>query len=128
MWVQFTYHWENSAPVYTVKTSDERELNYALNLKSVSYLITKVSGTHSIPVSYEYNKDLLVKKILPEGRFVGILYEGRKVKSLMGPNPSSGIPEATYTFTYGKEYTDSFDALGIKTRYIYDNRSQLTTY
>ena len=64
--------------------------------------------------------------MLPEGRFVEITYQDSKVQALKGPNAQSGESETAYSFFYGKDYTDAFDAMGIRTRYIYDKRCQLT--
>jgi len=48
-----------------------------------------------------------------------------KVKALKGPNPQSGAAEIECSFHYGNGYTDVFNAVGVKTRYIYDSRFQL---
>jgi len=122
-WIHFSYELaENKSQVY-ITTSDNRELTYQF----VANQLTHVSGSHSIPVIYDYDSNLLVKKVLPEGRFVEIAYQDGKVQTLKGPHAQSGKAEIAHTFSYGKDYTDAVDAMGIKTRYIYDKRSQLTT-
>jgi RHS repeat-associated protein len=121
-WIHFSYEFgENKSQVY-ITTSDNRELTYHF----ITDQLTQVSGSHSIPVTYEYDGNFLVKKILPEGRFVEIAYQDERVQALKGPHAQSGKAEIAHTFSYGKDYTDALDAMGIKTRYIYDKRSQLT--
>lgn len=122
-WIHFSYEFgENKSQVY-ITTSDNRELTYHF----IADQLTQVSGSHSIPMTYEYDGSSLVKKILPEGRFVEIAYQDERVQALKGPDAQSGKAEIAHTFSYGKDYTDAFDAMGVKTRYIYDKRSQLTT-
>ena len=122
-WIHFSYEFaENKSQVY-ITTSDNRELTYHFVAWNQ---LTQVNGSHSIPVTYEYDGNFLVKKILPEGRFVEIAYQDGKVQALKGPHAQSGKAEIAHTFSYGKDYTDVFDAMGVKTRYIYDKRSQLT--
>lgn len=121
-WFRFLYEFaENKSQVH-ITTSDDRELTYQF----VAGQLTQVSGSHSIPITYEYDSNLLVKKILPEGRFVEITYQEGKVQTLKGSHAQSGKAEIAHAFSYGKDYTDVFDAMGIQTRYIYDKRSQLT--
>jgi YD repeat-containing protein len=120
-WIRFSYEFgENKSQVY-ITTSDSRELIYHF----VAGQLTHVSGSHSIAMTYEYDDNLLIKKGLPEGRFVEIVYQEGKVQALKGPHAQSGKAEIAHAFSYGKSYTDVFDAMGIKTRYIYDKRSQL---
>lgn len=78
-----------------------------------------------MPTSYEYD-GVLIKKTLPEGRFLEIDYQDGKVKSLNSPNSQSGKAEIVHSFSYGNGYTDVFNAAGLKTRYIHDKRFQLT--
>jgi hypothetical protein len=78
-----------------------------------------VEGSHVFSISYCY-EDALVKKILPEGRFTEVEYENGKVKCLKEPHPQSGKAEITHSFAYGQDYTDVFNAMGVKTRYICD--------
>jgi RHS repeat-associated protein len=121
-WIHFSYELaENKSQIY-VTTSDNKELTYHF----IANQLTHVSGSHYIPITYEYDSHLLVKKVLPEGRFVEIAYQDGKVQALKGPHALSGKAEIAHTFSYGKDYTDVFDAMGIKTRYIYDKRFQLT--
>ena len=121
-WINFCYKLNESKSLISIKTSDDRELVYHLSGNQLIH----VNGSHSIPISYEYDRSLLVKKLLPEGRFVEIAYQEGKVQALKGPHAQSGKAEIAYAFSYGTDYTDAFDAMGIKTRYIYDKRSQLT--
>lgn len=120
-WIHLSYELtENKSQVY-ITTSDDKELTYYF----IANQLTHVNGSHSIPMTYEYDGNLLVKKVMPEGRFVEIAYQGGKVQALKGPHAQSGKAEIAHAFSYGKDYTDVFDAMGIKTRYIYDKRSQL---
>ncbi len=121
-WIHFSYEIAENHSQVEITTSDNRELTYHF----VANQLTHVSGSHSIPVTYEYDSNLLIKKVLPEGRFVEIAYQDGKVQTLSGPDAQSGRPEIAHIFSYGKGYTDVFDAIGVKTRYVYDKRSQLT--
>ena len=77
-WIHFSYEFgENKSQVY-ITTSDNKELTYHF----VANQLTQVSGSHSIPVTYEYDGNFLVKKILPEGRFVEIAYQDGRVQAL----------------------------------------------
>ncbi len=121
-WIHFSYEFAENTSRVQITTSDNKELIYQF----IAGNLTHISGTHSIPVTYEYDAHLLVKKELPEGRFVEITYHDGKVLALKGPNAQSGKAEIVHTFSYGKDFTDVFDVMGIKTRYTYDKRSQLT--
>ncbi len=121
-WIHFSYIFTAHSAEVHITTSDQRELTYQF----VENQLTRVYGSHSIPVTYEYDGPFLVKKVLPEGRFVEIAYQDGKVQALKGPNAESGKAEIAHTFSYGEGYTDVFDAMGVKTRYRYDERSQLT--
>lgn len=121
-WIHFSYEFGKDKSRVHIETSDNRELSYDF----IANQLTFVTGSHSIPITYEYKDNILVKRILPEGRFVEINYQDRKVLTLNGPHAQSGKPETVHYFSYGKNYTDVFDAMGIKTRYHYDKRSQLT--
>ena len=123
-WIQLSYEFQQTDCRVHIETSDRRELNYHFILLNGSYQLIKVEGSHCLPIAYEY-KDILVKKILPEGRFIEIDYQDGKVKSLKGPNSKTGKAEILHSFSYNAIYTDVFNAMGIKTRYIYDTRSQL---
>lgn len=122
-WIHFSYEFSKDKSLVVIKTSDHREFSYHF----FSNQLIHVNGSHSIPISYKYNGDFLVKKVLPEGRFVEVVYQDGKVQSLKGPHAHSGKSEMVHSFSYGKDYTDVFNAMGIKTRYIYDKRFQLTT-
>ena len=124
-WLHLTYDLQDKGCQVHIKTSDFRELTYHLELQNNLYQLTRVEGSHCIPISYEY-QEALTKKVLPERRFVEIEYQDGKVKSLKGPHPQSGKVTVFQTFSYGKHHTDVFNAIGVKTRYIYDNRFQLT--
>lgn len=124
-WIHLAYEFQETGCQVHIETSDARKLIYHLALDNGTYYLTKVEGSHCTPITYEYS-DVLVKKILPEGRFIEIDYQDGKVKSLKGPNPQTGKAESIYSFVYGAGYTDIFNAMDIKTRYIHDKRLQLT--
>lgn len=123
--IQLSYIFQETGCQLYIETSDSRSLTYNFELEDGIYQLIKVEGSHSIPIAYEYD-EVLVKKALPEGRFVEIEYEDGKVKHLKGPNILTGKSEIFHSFSYGTGYTDVFNALGVKTRYFYDKRSQLT--
>lgn len=124
-WIRFIYNFQKNHCDIHLETSDVKTLSYNFQLENGLYQLKKINGSHLIPISYEYN-GVLVKKILPEGRFTEIEYQNRKVKALKGPHPISGHPIVTSSFFYGKDYTDVWNVLKIKTRYAYDKRLQLT--
>lgn len=124
-WIHFSYDFQEVGCLVHLESSDSREINYSFVLDNELYQLTKVQGSHCIPVHYEYN-EALCKKCLPEGRFVEIEYHEGRVKSLKGPNAQSGQSEVFYSFSYESDCTDVLDALGAKSKYLYDKRFQLT--
>lgn len=125
-WIHFNYELQENDCQVHIKTSDARELTYHFALINGVYQLVHVKGSHCLPVAYEYNNTTLVKKTLPEGRFIEIDYQDSKVKFLKGLNSQTGKAEIVHSFSYEAGYTDVFNAIGIKTRYLYDKRSQLT--
>ncbi len=125
-WIYFTYVFHDNECRVQIETSDAKSLIYYLLLENNIYRLTKVEGSHVIPATYSY-QDVLVKKSLPEGRFLEIDYENGKVKFLKGPHPQTGYPSIIYSITYGSDFTDVFNALGHKVRYFYDKCLQLTS-
>ncbi len=123
-WLHFSYEFKEKGCVVTIETSDARELHYHFVLADKNYRLTHVSGSHCMPTSYEYEGEL-IRKNLPEGRFIEAEYSEGKVVALKRPNALSGKEEILHSFSYGDGYTDVFDAMGIKTRYIYDAYFQL---
>ncbi len=123
-WIHFSYEFQKNSCQVHIEASDARELNYRFVLVNDFYKLIQIEGSHCLPTTYEYN-EVLVKKTLPEGRFIEIDYQDGKVKFLKGPNAQTGKSEIVHSFAYEIGYTDVFNALGIKTRYIYDKRSQL---
>ncbi len=124
-WIRLDYVFHKTGCQVHIATSDVRKLVYHFTLDNGMYQLIQVEGSHCLPVSYEYNK-ALIKKMLPEGRFVEVDYKDGKVKALKGPNSDSGKAEIVHSFTYGDGYTDVFNARGVKIRYVYDKRFQLT--
>lgn len=125
-WIRFSYEFHEDACQVHIETSDVKILTYHFALEDSTYQLKKVEGSHIIPIAYDY-REALIRKSLPEGRFIEIEYENGKVKTLKSPHPLLGKSEITHSFVYGKDYTDVFDALGTKTRYLYDKNLHLTT-
>ncbi len=64
---------------------------------------------------------------MPEGSFIQVDYDSNgRVKSLKGPHPSSGMPYVISSFRYDKGYTEVSNAMGLNTRYRFDEKMQLT--
>jgi RHS repeat-associated protein len=125
-WISFSYHVRESECQIHAKTSDNRKINYHFILsKNNRDQLMKVSGSHSYSVYYQY-KDALVKKVLPEGRFLEIDYENDKVVALRMPNAQSGLSEVFFSFSYETGHTDVLNGLGLKTRYVFDQHFRLT--
>ena len=136
-WIHLTYHFQETGCRIHMKTSDARELIYHFARNEgvyQSYQLIKVEGSHCMPISYAYDQgkaQALIKKMLPEGRFLEIEYQDGKVKSLKRPQDiTTDTPDASaivQSFHYEKDHTDVCNAIGVKTRYVYDKRLQLTT-
>jgi RHS repeat-associated protein len=123
-WIHFTYDFKETGCQVHIETSDVKSLTYSLvNVNGVEQL-RRIEGSHCVPVSYEYNQ-YLTKKILPEGRFIEIEYQEGKVKCVKSPKTQPGSASTDCSFFYGKDYTDVVNAMGVKTRFLYDNRLQL---
>lgn len=135
-WIHLDYKRQGSDYLITAFTSDERTIEYHVQQLddkkgNVTYALTEVKGSHLIPSEYQYQLHdgcwALTKKLLPEGHFVEIDYDKQgRVHSLKSPHPTSGHPEVNCSFVYGKGCADVFDAAGTKTRYLFDDRCQLT--
>ena len=125
-WIHFTYDFYPSGCIVHLETSDAKSLTYTLARKGDLYQLTQVEGSHLLSTAYTYQDETLVRKTLPEGRFLEIEYADGKVSALKNPHPLTRAAETLYTFSYGHGYTDCFNALGIKTRYHYDKRDHLT--
>lgn len=130
-WIRFCYDFLSTGCLITVTSSDHKTLLYTFErqnngLKS-RFVLKEVSGSHTIPCTYKYAADYqLIKKNLPEGRFLEIEYnKNGLVKAFKEPSALSGNPETTYEFSYGDGFTDAFDASGKKRRYVYDTRRRL---
>ena len=133
-WIRLSYDFNPKGYRITVTTSDEKKLTYEFERLTIGkqsiFVLKEVKGNYGIPVSYDYaikgSNCFLIKKRLPEGRFLEIEYDDvGRVKTLKGPSALSGKPEIVYSFTYGDKFTDVSNAAGIKTRYRYDERFQL---
>ncbi len=134
-WIHFDYELQGNSYLVKLSTSDEKTVNYHFSLLSLpngfkTYVLTQINGSHIISCSYEYevngNLCTLVKKIFPDGSFKEINYdqEGR-VKGIKEPALLPNQTKVKYAFHYAKNYTDVFDATGLKTRYLYNEHSQL---
>jgi len=119
-WIRFTYDFQEAEFQVHMETSDARKLTY----RFTNDQLTHVEGSHCRSIAYDY-KGALTKKILPGNRFIEIDYQDGKVKSLKSPDAQTGKAALAYTFSYGSDYTDVYNAIGMKTRYVYDKRFQL---
>ena len=131
-WVKFSYVFQKTGCQVDLLASDEKTVQYTFEKVGGPYRLTKVQGSRLLPTAYSYagqgNKTFLTKKILSEGHFLEIEYdEAGRVKTLKEPEVLTGQPEITHQFSYGNGFTDTFNALGFKTRYIYDKRLQITS-
>jgi YD repeat-containing protein len=133
-WLRFTYQFHPKGCRLEITSSDEKTLTYELEKTQTNgkthFALKSVQGSHSLPISYNYktsgNHYLLTQKILPEGRFLEIDYDGQaRVKALKSPGAQSGKSTLLYGFSYEDTFTDVVNAENIKTRYRYDDRLQL---
>jgi len=124
-WIQIAYDFSSDDCQVELTSSDNKQISYRFVRLGDRYQLVSVEGSHCIPTTYEYEK-ALTKKILPQGRFVAVEYTGDKVASIKLPHPMTGEEQTTYTFSYGTQYTDFFDAHRIRTRYRYDKNKRLS--
>jgi len=116
-----------------VETSDDKTVDYHFQKDSSGYpLLTEVDRSHKPQLLYHYqvvdNRALLLKKILPEGRFVQVDYymdgENRyKVRSVATPDGVGGTM-ATY-FSYEDKSTEVCGPGSCKRRYCFNEEFQL---
>lgn len=134
--IQFDYEFTGDQCLIKATTSDERTLEYhfkKVQLATHSYFILKsISGSHGIPVSYEYEIKngiyVLTKKNLLEGRAFFVEYDDiGRVKNLKEPIAGPDDSEIVQRFIYGDKFTDCFNAKNLKTRYIYDVQQRITS-
>lgn len=124
-------HIKSSSYTITLETSDARSLQYRFEKQGSLILLKEVSGSHCIQTSYDYlvngKNCALIRKRLPEGRFLEIDYDSLGcVASLKHPHPLNGQAFIAKRFEYGKGFTDVSNSSGVKTRYSYDDKLQLT--
>lgn len=125
--IHSSVHFRYNSNTLTLETSDHRTLSYTFEIQGDLTLLKNVSGSHCISCTYDYQNGDLIRKRLPEGRFLEITYDSHgRVSTLKKPHPETGKPFTAAQFQYGKGYTDVINALGIKTRYFYDEREELT--
>lgn len=133
-WIRLAYAFSPQRCSITLTTSDEKTLTYAFERlqagKDAHLVLKEVKGSYGIPCSYDYivrkKQCFLIRKNLPEGRFLEIEYDNTgRVKTLKGPSGASGKSELIHQFAYGDKWTDVTNAGNIKTRYHYDDRLQL---
>lgn len=101
-----------------------------------SHLLKQIVMPDGNSIHYRYDDqnfnatDTLVRKDLPEGRFLQIEYRkintSNKVSSLLAPLGNSQTPQTKYRFTYGATFTDVYDAVGNHTRYEFDQNKRIT--
>ena len=103
-WIKIQY--ENGVHV---ETSDGKTVDYHFEKDlSGAYLLTEVQRSHKPLLQYQYqvvdNHPLLVKKTLPDGRFVQVDYHNdhqHKVRSVTIPAGSSGTTSAQFSYEDG---------------------------
>ncbi len=130
-WIKFTYH-----RLIQVEASDGQGLIYSTHGRPPGlYLISDVRKADKQIVSYHYDqvdgKALLIRKNLPEGRFVQIDYfkdqaNLYKVKSLVLSCPDGTEGNSALHFAYENKATLVVGPARRKTVYRYDNQFQLT--
>ncbi len=91
-----------------VETSDGKTVDYHFQQDSSgAHLLTAVERSHKPPVQYQYqvvdNHALLVRKILPEGRFVQVDYytdkaNQNKVRSVTIPTGQNGMTGVHFSY------------------------------
>lgn len=93
---------------------------------SIKTRIRKITPSHAVPVSYEYNHSFfLEKKVLPEGRFLEIKYKSSK-KSFGRVSYLKNPLGLAYTFDYDLDLgrTSVTDAENNLTKYCYDKKTK----
>jgi hypothetical protein len=116
-----------------VQTSDGKTLEYHFQPDpSGAHLLTKVNRSDKPLLQYQYqvvdNHPLLLKKTLPEGRFVQIDYytdqaNQHKVRSVT--TPTSTHQTTSTQFSYGDNYTQVHGPGNRKTTYKFNHNLQL---
>lgn len=116
-----------------VETSDGKTVDYHFQQDSSgAHLLTEVNRSDKPHLQYQYqvvdNHALLLKKTLPEGRFVQIDYytdkaNQHKVRSVTTPASSRGT--ASTQFSYGDNYTEVDGPGNRKAVYRFDDNLQL---
>jgi RHS repeat-associated protein len=134
-WISFTYSIENKQYMVAITSSDNQQIEYQFEKVQFSnnltnYTLTNIKGSHVIPISYQYQENgnyySIVKKILPKSSLT-ISYDAKgRVKSLQEDDFETKQSFVKYTFSYDNKCTEVFDANGIKTRYSFNDRLELT--
>lgn len=127
-WIKISY----GAQIH-IESSDGKTADYHFQQDpSGIHLLTQVQRSHKPDLSYEYevvnDQALLIRKNLPEGRFVQIDYytdkaNKSKVKSII--TPAGTNTEASIGFSYGENYTEVAGPLDRKSIYHFDDDFQL---
>ncbi len=106
------------------------------NDKQHRYCLTSLERSFAPPIHYEYktigdhSAEQLIKKVLPEGRFLGISYvnigshEG-KAAALYAPLGLDGNPVPLQKITYSQKSAQVLDALGRKKTYHWSKDKRL---
>ena len=110
------------------ETSDGKAVDYHFQQDSGTQLLTEVKRSNKPDVHYQYqiidNHALLLKKTLPEGRFVQVDYytdktNNHKVSKVTTPAGLNG--KSTVRFSYGNHYTQVEGPGSGKTTYRFDD-------
>lgn len=134
-WLKFTYELQEQGYLIRISASDNKKIEYQFKLFTflngdTAYALTEVRNSQHRTCSYDYLiKDnlLLLERKKIDLEYLEVQYNSQnRVKSIKKPNAFSGNSEATNTFVYFKNYTDVMDSSGLKIRYHFDDRLQLT--
>lgn len=122
----------------TLTTSDGRTFTFhpghdIYRAEKYFKLIKHIDRPDGQRITYHYRdhpvsgNDLMEGIAEPEGRYKRIHYsKERKVSSLGGPIGNDQTEHTQYSFHYGENFTDVYDALGHKTRYEYNKDKRIT--
>ncbi len=126
-------------PSLTYVTSTKEQITYRFHLygnpKKKRAILSEVHSPHSPTINYayetvrdHYNRKRLIKRSLPNHRFMKIAYdEDDKVKKLISPAGKGGQEVATHTFTYFKDgdthSAEVKNALGGVKKYYWNKKS-----
>lgn len=124
---------------FQVNASEDTWVKYSFRKnRHDEHLLSSVEKSGGYIEKYTYHEDKLVRKELPEGRFLEVEYHREddkdhsgKVKALYRPGNFGESARKIYGFEYLKNNTFVTDAEGNVAQYIHDSKgrlSQISTY